>query len=218
MQRNAFSMVVGGALWIAAWLPCAAQGAEQAAEIMIRSAIQPAQAVGLILSPSGSRQAPDAEILKASPGEIAVAVPYDDAKLEPGTLVTAVAAAEDGAYALGAVKSLPPPGQPALGEVPPCEEAPAGPELASALTAIQKLEKVRRTMRDTVRQRLQTVLNEDLAKKLAKLEKGFGLEQAAALSDEEDPFRLVDRLAAILNALKTYKFFKKVEPQEGGEQ
>ena len=213
-RRRALALYIWGAL-ISCLLSAPAFSAQEVAEVLIPTKLEPTQALGLLISPNGVQQIANTEMIKSEKGELIVAVPYDEDKTLPGTLVTAMVFGKSGAFAFGAMRELPPKGvRPAPAEMPLCPEEPAGPELTHAMTSIQKLVEIRGKLVETNQHRVVGMLNEELLNKLKKLERGFGLEREQELSPHMDPFLLVDRLDRILNALKTYSFFKPAEEEE----
>ena len=198
-----------------ALLPASSFAAQQVADVTLRTDLESEAAVGLLISQNGTRQVTNTEIIRPEQGVIIVSIPYDDAKIEPGTLITAMVTAKDGAFVMGELRELPPPGvDPQPREIPLCPEEPAGLELARAMTSIHKLVEIRSKLVETGRRRIENMFTEDLLNKLKKFEKGFGLAQEPPLRAEMSPFELVDRLQRILNALKTYAFFRPNEEDE----
>ena len=189
------------------------QAAPQVANVPVETSLEAGRALGLLISPSGTRQVTGVEVVKAEEGGVIVSVPYDDTQIAPGTMVSAMVVDDSGAFAFGAVRELSSSGSTAP-EILPCPEEPVTLELAHALTSIQKLVEVRNKLVEVGKQRTVHLLQGDFLNKLRKLEKGFGLVQEPELSPDLDPFLLVDRLERILNVLKTYSFFKPAEPEE----
>jgi len=190
-------------------------GAQEVAEVLISTKLEATTALGLLISQDGVQQVTNTEITTSEDGGLIVAVPYDEDKVLPGTLVTAMVFGKSGAFALGAMRELPAKGAgPIPAEMPLCPEEAVGPELSRALTSIQKLVEIRQKLVETNRSRVASLLNEELLNKLKKLERGFGLKYEQELNPHMDPFLLINRLTRVLNALKTYSFFKPNEEED----
>lgn len=127
--------------------------AEQVIDITVPTSAEPESAAGLILQPNGGKRAAHAEIMRAAPGQVIVALGYDDEKVPSGSSVVALIRGRDGSLAFSPVIALPSKGQAPGGDPPPCPAEPAGPELAEALTAIEKLVTIRSQMLENARAR-----------------------------------------------------------------
>ena len=176
-----------------------ARAEERAVIVPVVADFEPQGAVGLLFSPSGTRQV-EASVNPSPNGPHQVEFRIDTEKLEPGTAAAgAFVVGADGKRAFSNIVSL---SVPAAAPLPACEVG--GAIRSDNISIYEKLMKLRGERRRLSQQSVGKLLTQELSEKLSTLERGFGLETQPALAPDINPLALVDRLSRLREALREY--------------
>jgi hypothetical protein len=184
-----------------------AQGFTRNVEINVHSSFDPAQAVGLIFSSSGTEQKLGPKLRRVSEDMIVVSFPVVESSISADTFGSALVISNDGQVALGDVKSLALRSEhSSFYSLAACieQEDPSALRI-SEVGPIQRLVEFRSKRRAVSRDKIKLLLNEDFLQKIAKLEQGFGLDRTKPLAADTHPLEIIDRASRLIQAITAYK-------------
>ena len=182
-------------------------------EINVETTLEPTRAVGLVLSPTGTKQKLNTKIEKSRVGAYIVSFDVREQEIVAGTMASAILEGDSGEHAYGNIRPL---FQGITGKsgltLPECiTRTSANPALLGDLSSLLTLVDVRETRREVLLKKIRMVLKGDLLSSLARLELGFGIGDGTPLSAELPPVILLDRLTRIQAALAAYDSGKAPE-------
>lgn len=182
-------------------------------EVEIEAEFKPTSVVGLLTNKSGAIQKPNLEAKQNARGTWSVVIPVLPSELDESTTATAIALGSDDRIAFGRVREISPGSDSSSYlNLPACTfgtsmikpnpntQAIGGGKLA----LLESLVKVRAKRRETLTSQLKILMSPEMITRLAKLEKGFGLDTSPALSTDLPPAVLVERLTKLLATLQSY--------------
>ena len=183
--------------------------ADQTAEIDIEANFEPTQAVGLVISSSGTAQKSNVTWTRASETILTVKVPVTSAEQKKDAFVTAMIVGGEGDVAFGPMKSS------ALQEsldsifsLPECPKKEISPGLESQSGQLQLLVEIRALRRETYQKKLNSRLSGDLLTRVRTLEHGFGLSHPTQIGPDLHPLELGDRLSRLADAVRNHQTHK----------
>lgn len=190
-----------------AWTNCFAADSIRSLEVDVDSLVNPASAVGLVISSEGTIQRPSTKIEKTARDSIVVTFEIPQSQLRPDSVASALVVSEKGEVVFGNVKPiLSPETDQALGNLPLCpgDSIPVA-SLAGQYSVLEKIYAIRMKRRDQARATIEKTLSEDLLVRLQKLERGFGLAREKELNPQLSALELVDRLSRLRDALRNWE-------------
>ena len=182
--------------------------------IDVQTQVEPATAVGLIISNGKTVQKLNPQIEKASPGSIVVSFEVKESEIYSDSAASALVVSNRGEVVFGNVKLLEDPRfDEALSNVPYCKaEQVSSTALSGQLPLLEELYRIRLKRRDQTKAQVGAILDSDTLAKLRKLERGFGLAREKELSIDLPALELVDRLARLQTALRSWEKRKESKP------
>lgn len=185
---------------------------ERSIEIVVETVDTPKSSVGLIMSPTGTKQRLDVTPKQLRPGVWVVNVPYSEKEIADDTTATAILVSEAGNMTFGQVRSIQPrESGAAFVSIPDCVEESTGGSAAvgGQFALIQSLVDVRAARRAYAHKKVGLILSKDFLERLRKLEKGFGMARTSELGPDLPPTEVIDRLSRLINAVKIYNSRKE---------
>ena len=221
--------VLLGASFVLCILPghAADKDASAAIQVDVSSFVEPASAVGLIMSADKTIQKLNPKIEKPHPGTITVTFPYQPSEIAADSMATALVVSDKGEVVFGNVKPiLSNEFDESLGLIPLCaEDQKVSASLASQASLLEELYRIRLKRRDQARNQTIELLSGDFLARLQKLERGFGLAREKELNSELTPLELIDRLSRLRDALRNWEKKKEAvatpettQPQVAAEE
>jgi hypothetical protein len=172
----------------------------------------PASGVGLYLSDDGIQPAFQVRIEEKGKDSVKVTIPeMPQTSSGENTFVTGVLFSEEGDISFTPVTRV----GSRTSSLALCEEnLPSRNQLISQTGVLQSLVEFRSSRTDLTRERFLLRLKKFDKTRLAKLEKGLGLEEAKPLEAETNPYELVTRLSRLLVAIRTYEVHRSSNPNK----
>ena len=182
--------------------------AEDRIEIDVHTALNPAKAIGLVISEHGTEQRTGADISwrRVNSDTIIVSVPLGQSDRAAGTVISALVMDEHGGTAFGNNKAADVPElSGSIYSLPNCPGPKISPAIETQGSLLQSLLEVRSARRTKLQGQLNSVLQGELSGRLTKLERGFGMNHCEALSGDLPPLELEDRLARLVQTITNYR-------------
>lgn len=176
-------------------------------QVDVSSFVEPATAVGLIMSGDKTIQRLNPKIEKSRPGTITVSFPYQRSEINEHSVASALVVSDKGEVVFGNVKPIY--GNEfdqSLGNIPLCsEDQKVSASLASQASLLEELYRIRLKRRDQAKSQVAEAMPADFLARLQKLERGFGLAREKELNADLPPLELVDRLSRLRDALRNWE-------------
>lgn len=180
--------------------------AQELVEVVVPKHPQADTAVGLLISPEGTTEVYNVQTRPKGASEVQITIPTGQSARGSHRYATGMLLSPDGEASFSAVTRI---GAPA-NSLPICQESlPSSSELVTQSGVLQSLADLRSARVNVMLDKFRLRLSQFDQERLAKLEKGFGLEEPPALDKVENPFKLVERLSRLLVAIKTYEVRNK---------
>lgn len=183
-------------------------------QVDVSSFVEPATAIGLLMSSGKTLQKFNPKIEKPSPGTITVTFPYSAAEISPDSMATALVVSEKGEVVFGNVKPITGTEvDQALGMLPLCpDDQQVSAALASQSSLLEELYRIRLKRRDQAKAQAEQLMSGEFLERLQKLERGFGLAREKELNATLGPLELIDRLTRLRDALRNWETKPEVQP------
>jgi len=185
--------------------------------IDIETPLEPAAAVGLLITPTKVTEKPGAQSERRG-RHIVVSFPVGSSEVNDDTVATAFVLAEDGQMIFGPVKPLradvP---RESLAALPTCPgEKTVLPALDSQFGLLQSLVDVRAQRRENLLSQVRSIMTPEFRERVARLEQGFGLAGPTPLSADTHPLEIIDRVNRLLSAIRRYREARARQPAAEG--
>lgn len=171
--------------------------------VRVEAKPDPVKAVGVVFSPGGSQQIPEATITKIGDKLFDIQFSVPNASIGKGSVATALAYDESNKVSYANVTPISPGKATSFAaSVPDCPaKGASNAGVLSGVGPLKQLVDFRSQRVDLSRVKLGRAMDKPLLGRLRELEKAFGLERTTPLSAELPPEELVERLSRLQYAL-----------------
>ena len=180
----------------------------QLVELSSQLSFKPINASVILMNTGGSKTLSNTKLKNVAGNIYSALVEIPEAYKEKEVFASALFIGENGTFAMSdVIKVTRDSGQSYL-SLPVCDLAQdiaIDASTAGQIGLLESLEEIRLARRSLLRKKLAELLTPEFQERLVKIESGFGLNSANALSSDLAPFEILNRLERVKNSLAAYQ-------------